>query len=319
LIVAAGVAARPLALVLTGPTGSGKSALALQLARQLPLEIVSVDSAQVYRGMDIGTAKPAAAERASVPHHLLDIRDPAERYSAGDFVRDAVTVMTEIHTRGRVPLLVGGTMLYLRALLQGMAELPPASVTVRAAIDAEAAVVGWTVMHRQLQSIDPQAAARINPNDPQRIQRALEVERLTGRPLSEWQRDTAAAGSAFRWLRVALIPADRVRHRQLLAERFDAMMRAGLPAEVRQLYERGDLDSQLPAIRAVGYRQLWAWCAGRQSLEAAAAAAIVATAQLAKRQLTWLRADPELKRFDAVESASRIQLTELVTKTIESR
>ena len=315
----AGVAARPLALVLTGPTGTGKSALALELAQQLPLEIVSVDSAQVFRGMDIGTAKPTAAERASVRHHLLDIRDPAERYSAGDFVRDAVAVMAEIRVRGQVPLLVGGTMLYLRALLQGMAELPPASATIRAAIDAEAAMVGWPAMHRQLQSIDPQAAMRIHPNDPQRIQRALEVQRLTGRPLSEWQRDTAAAGSAFRWLRIALIPADRERHRQALTERFGAMVQAGLPAEVRQLYERGDLDPQLPAIRAVGYRQLWEWCAGRQSLETAAEAAIVATAQLAKRQLTWLRATPELMRFDPVESRSRVQLTDLVKKTVESR
>ncbi len=284
--------------MLTGPTGSGKSAWAMRLAAQLPIEIISVDSAQVYRGMDIGTAKPGAADRARVPHHLLDIRDPAERYSAGDFVADATAALRSIHARGRLPVLVGGTMLYLRALLRGMAGLPPAEPAVRAQLDLEARLRGWPALHAELSSIDARAAARIHPNDPQRIQRALEVYRLTGRTISHFQAQTRAPLRGVQWLRYALIPGDRARHAQLLARRFTQMLEAGLVAEVRALYGRGDLNAQLPAIRAVGYRQLWDYCAGACDLERATALAITATAQLAKRQLTWLRSESGFQALD---------------------
>ena len=286
------------ALVLTGPTGSGKSAWAMRLAAELPIEIISVDSAQVYRGMEIGTAKPGAADRARVPHHLLDIRDPAERYSAGDFVADASAALQAIHARGNLPVLVGGTMLYLRALLRGMAALPPADPAVRAQLDLEARRRGWPALHSELGAVDARAAARIHPNDPQRIQRALEVYRLTGRTISHLQTQTRAPLVGVQWLRYALIPGDRAQHAQQLARRFSQMLDAGLLAEVRALYERGDLNVQLPAIRAVGYRQLWDYCAGACELERATALAITATAQLAKRQLTWLRSEPGFQALD---------------------
>jgi tRNA dimethylallyltransferase len=286
------------ALVLTGPTGSGKSAWAMRLAAQLPIEIISVDSAQVYRGMDIGTAKPGAADRARVPHHLLDIRDPAERYSAGDFVADASAALQAIHARGRLPVLVGGTLLYLRALLRGMAALPPAEPAVRAQLDLEARARGWPALHAELAGIDARAAERIHPNDPQRIQRALEVYRLTGRSISHFQAQTQPPLAGVQWLRYALIPGNRAQHAQHLARRFSQMLAAGLLAEVRALFERGDLDAQLPAIRAVGYRQLWDYCAGACDLERATALAVTATAQLAKRQLTWLRSEPGFQALD---------------------
>ena len=286
------------ALVLTGPTGSGKSAWAMRLAAELPIEIISVDSAQVYRGMEIGTAKPGAADRARVPHHLLDIRDPAERYSAGDFVADASVALQSIHARGKLPVLVGGTMLYLRALLRGMAALPPAEPAVRAQLDLEALQRGWPALHAELSSVDARAAARIHPNDPQRIQRALEVYRLTGRTISDWQTRTRAPLVGVQWLRYALIPGNRAQYAQQLTRRFSQMLEAGLVAEVRALYERGDLNAQLPAIRAVGYRQLWDYCAGACELERATALATTATAQLAKRQLTWLRSESGFQALD---------------------
>ena len=278
-------------IVLVGPTGVGKSGWAMRLAETLPVEIVSVDSAQVYTGLDIGTAKPSAAERAAVRHHLLDLRDPAARYSAGDFARDARAAIGAIHARGRLPLLVGGTMLYLRALYHGLAELPPADAEVRARLDAEAARDGWPRLHERLRTVDAQAAERIHPNDPQRIQRALEVQLLTGRSLSSWQAGTRGSAQAYRWLRHALWPADRHAHGERLAARFDAMLAAGLCEEVRALHARGDLNPALPSIRSVGYRQLWAWCEGRTGIEQARAQAIVATRQLSKRQMTWLRAE----------------------------
>jgi tRNA dimethylallyltransferase len=296
-------AALPLLVVVTGPTGSGKSALAEELALQLQpdaaVEIVSVDSAQVYRGMDIGTAKPTLQLRSRLPHHLIDIRDPAQRYSAGEFVRDARTAIAGIVQRGHLPVLVGGTMLYLRALYDGLAELPPASPAVRQELDARAAVIGWPAMHEELSGIDAQAASRIARTDAQRIQRALEVHRLTGVPMSQWQRPAAGARDEFRWLRYALLPASRTDLRQQLALRFEAMLQAGLIDEVRTLTQRGDLTERHPSMRAVGYRQLWRFCRGECSLEQARALAVTATAQLAKRQLTWLRAEQGLTGLNA--------------------
>lgn len=297
------VALPPMALILTGPTGSGKSAWAMRLADELPIEIISVDSAQVYRGMDIGTAKPTAAERARVRHHLIDIRDPAQAYSAGEFTADASSALREIHGRGRLPVLVGGTMLYLRALLRGMATLPAASPALRAQLEAEAQQRGWAALHAELAAVDARAAARIHPNDPQRIQRALEVHRLTGRSISDWQAGTRAPIAGINWLRIALIPSDRTLLVRRLGQRFAAMLAAGLVEEVRALYQRGDLRAELPAMRAVGYRQLWEYCAGSCDLERACLRAVSATAQLAKRQLTWLRGDPSFQGIDpAIDS-----------------
>jgi tRNA dimethylallyltransferase len=295
--------AAPLLVVLTGPTGIGKSALAMELAAELdgtlPVEIVSVDSAQVYRGLDIGTAKPDRVARARVAHHLIDIREPSESYSAGDFVREARAVIDAIHARRRVPLLVGGTMLYLRALRNGLAPLPPASPPLRAQIEALAAQQGWAALHAQLAVVDAPAAARIAPQDAQRIQRALEVFQLTGVPISQYQRCAHDTGRTYRWRGFALWPASRQQLRSQLAQRFEAMMRAGLLEEVRALYSRGDLSERHPSVRAVGYRQLWQHCAGRCSLQDAIGAAVVASAQLAKRQLTWLRRDIALQRLEA--------------------
>lgn len=280
-------------LVLTGPTGAGKSALALALAERLAVwrrvEIISVDSAQVYRGMDIGTAKPSAALRAQLPHHLIDIRDPSEGYSAGEFVRDARAAIAAIHARGGLPMLVGGTLLYLRALHTGLALLPPASPALRRELDAEAAARGWPALHAELARHDPDAAARIQPQDAQRIQRALEVWRLTGTALSRWQRSTHGAATEFQWLRYALVPDSRTALRAQLVARFAAMLEAGLVDEVRRLHARGDLHPALSALRAVGYRQLWAYLDGKATLEEATQRAVTASAQLAKRQLTWLK------------------------------
>lgn len=277
-------------LVLTGPTGTGKTEWALKLAESAPVEIVSVDSALVYRGLDIGTAKPPLAVRERVPHHLIDICDPAESYSAGRFVADARAAIEAIHARRRVPLLVGGTMLYLRALLHGLATLPQASPGVRARIDARAAREGWPALHAELARLDPDAAARIAPNDSQRIQRALEVCYETGRPISELQR---ARASAFPWplIYYRLAVPDRAALHARLAERFAAMMAAGFLGEVQGLRNRGDLTARHPAIRAVGYRQLWAHLEGEYPLAEAERRAVAATRQLAKRQLTWMRAE----------------------------
>jgi tRNA dimethylallyltransferase len=294
----ASAAAAPLLVVLTGATGSGKSECALELVQrltaQVTLEIVSADSAQVYRGMDIGTAKPDRATRARVPHHLIDIRDPSQSYSAGEFMREARAAIAGIHTRGAVPLLVGGTMLYLRALREGLAQLPKASPEIRRQIDAEAAAHGWSSVHAELARVDGAAAARIAPQDAQRVQRALEVYRLTGVPISQWQARAQPSRVQYRWLRYALWPASREQLRARLQTRFSAMLRAGLLDEVLALYARGDLSPRHSSVRAVGYRQLWSYCAGETSFEQASAAAVAATAQLAKRQLTWLRRDREL-------------------------
>jgi tRNA dimethylallyltransferase len=277
--------------ILTGPTGAGKTEWALRLAHEAPVEIVSVDSALVYRGLDVGTAKPSRALRSGIPHHLIDICEPTESYSAGRFVADALRTIGEIHARRRVPLLVGGTMLYLRALLDGLAVLPQASPELRAKLDARAAQHGWPALHAELASLDAQAAARIAPTDSQRIQRALEVCLSSGRPLSLLQRATSSplAGMPLRyWM---LCPSDRARLQERIARRFEAMMACGFLEEVRGLRRRGDLTARHPAMRAVGYRQLWAHLDGSYPLEEAMQRGVAATRQLAKRQLTWMRAE----------------------------
>jgi tRNA dimethylallyltransferase len=282
-----------------GPTACGKTELALELAERVPLEVISMDSAMVYRGLDIGTAKPSAATRAAVPHHLVDILDPTEAYSAGRFAQDAARVIGEIRARGRLPLLVGGTLLYLRALRDGLSALPRADLDVRAALDAEAAEQGWDVLHERLQRLDPAAAERIAPSDRQRIQRALEVHALTGRPISELQRAGRRAHVA-EILSVALVPENRAELRARIEQRFDAMVAHGFVAEVERLRARGDLSADMPSMRAVGYRQLWSHLDGAYGWEEARSKAIVATRQYAKRQLTWLRGDPNCEVWPAL-------------------
>ena len=278
--------------VLSGPTGAGKTEWALALAETAPIEIVSVDSALVYRGLDIGTAKPARELRARVPHHLIDICEPVESYSAGRFVFDALHCIEAIHSRGRVPLLVGGTMLYLRALLRGLAPLPTAAPGLRAQLDARAARAGWPALHAELARLDPVAAGRIAPTDSQRIQRALEVCYSAGEPITELQRRTVSplAGWPVRYWFLA--PRERGALHERIARRFAAMMSAGFLDEVAGLRARGDLTARHPSMRAVGYRQLWAHLEGAFGLEEAVARAVAATRQLAKRQLTWMRAEP---------------------------
>ena len=276
------------ALALLGPTASGKSRLALRLAERLPVEVVSVDSALVYRGMDIGTAKPTAAERAAVPHHLVDVVNPDETYSAGRWREEAVAICLEVLGRGKLPLLVGGTMLYYRALAAGLDELPSRSPALRAEIDAEAAQRGWPALHAELAKVDAESARRIAPNDAQRVQRALEVWRLTGRPLSR-QHGARKAPLPFTLAGFALVPADRAALHRRIAERFDAMLRDGLVDEVRGLKARFAIDARAPSMRAVGYRQVLELLAGKVSPAGMREQAIAATRQLAKRQMTWLR------------------------------
>jgi tRNA dimethylallyltransferase len=277
--------------LLTGPTGTGKSDWAIHLAESAPVEIVSVDSALVYRGLDIGTAKPARELRERLPHHLIDVCDPVESYSAGRFVNEAMAAIGAVHARRRVPLLVGGTMLYLRALLSGLAPLPQACAQLRREIDARAARAGWPALHAELARLDPQAAARINPNDSQRIQRALEVCQTTGRRLSELQRQTVSPLASLPLRAWALAPRSRPLLHQRLAQRFHAMMAAGFLEEVRALRRRGDLTARHSSMRAVGYRQLWAHLEGEYGLDEAIERGVAATRQLAKRQLTWMRSE----------------------------
>ncbi len=301
----------PDAVCIMGPTCTGKTALALELATRHPIEIVSVDSALVYRGMDIGTSKPTRAEQAAVPHHLIDICDPADPYSAGRFLRDALACIDGIRTRGRVPLLVGGTMLYYRALTHGLAPLPEADPTVRAALEMVAQSAGWPALHAQLAEQDPVAASRIQPADAQRIQRALEVLQLTGERLSDLQQQSEPP--PVRLARFALVPVSREALYARINTRFDAMLAAGLLDEVRALWARGNLDPDLPSLRAVGYRQLWNHLAGECSLEDAIAAAKQATRNLAKRQLTWLRADPGIAWVTALEAADLVPISDALT------
>src|SRR5579864_1931405 len=291
-------------LILNGPTGVGKTDWAIRLAECAPVEIVSVDSALVYRGLDIGTAKPSRAVRASLPHHLIDICDAAESYSAGRFVTDAAMCIREIHGRGHVPLLVGGTMLYLRALLEGLARLPQAAPELRRELDARAAALGWPTLHVELMRVDPVAAARIAPNDGQRIQRALEVFYAAGAPISQLQRSGGSALEGYEVGYWMLAPSDRAVLHERIARRFEAMMSAGFLEEVRSLRDRGDLTPSHPSMRAVGYRQLWGHLDGHYGLEEAVMRAIAATRQLAKRQLTWMRAERRGTWLDPGSEAS---------------
>ncbi len=300
---------RPPAILLMGPTGSGKTDLAASLVARLPLEIVSVDAATVYRGMDIGTAKPSRELLARAPHHLIDLIDPAESYSAARFLADAHAVMATISARGRVPFLVGGTMLYFRALQAGLAKLPPADPGVRRRLEERAAVEGWPALHAELARVDSSAAARIRPRDRQRIQRALEVIERSGRPLSSQLGEDLRGARHGGDLRLILAPADRCEHWRRLALRFDDMMRRGLLAEVRGLHARADLHAALPAMRLIGYRQLWAHLDGASTLDAAITAAISATRQLARRQLTWLRAEPDAEWLDPLDPETPRRLT----------
>jgi tRNA dimethylallyltransferase len=308
--------APPPAIFLMGPTASGKTPLAMALARTLPLEIVSVDSAQVYRDMNIGTAKPSPSDRRAVAHHLIDVIDPTEAYSAARFRDDAIHALGDIAARGRVPLLAGGTMLYFKALREGLSELPGADAEVRAAIDAEAARRGWPSLHAELADVDPATAARLNPSDTQRIQRALEVFRLTGRPMSALLARRKRVALPFRPIQIALVPSERsVLHRRI-EERFDAMLGAGLVDELHSLRGRYALQPDLPSMRCVGYRQAWQFVEGRIGRTELRERGIFATRQLAKRQLTWLRAMPDVALFDClspgVEASVRARIeTEL--------
>lgn len=287
----------PTALCIAGPTAAGKTALALALAERVPAEIISVDSAMVYRGLDIGTAKPSREVLAQVPHHLIDIRDPQQSYSAGEFRDDALALIGQIQAAGRLPLLVGGTLLYFRALMRGLAALPTADPGLRAALDARGETEGWPALHAELAEVDPHAAARIAPTDRQRIQRALEVHAITGRPISELQRLNPPAPQ-IRFVGFALLTMNREALYARIAERFDQMLDRGLLEEVRALRALPGMHAGLPAARAVGYRQLWAHLDGACTLAEARARAITATRRYAKRQLTWLRAESGFQRLE---------------------
>lgn len=302
---------KPWCIFLMGPTASGKTALAVELVQRFPMDIISVDSALIYKGMDIGSAKPDAETLAKAPHRLIDFLDPAQSYSAADFREDALREMAEITARGRIPLLVGGTMLYFKVLREGIAQLPSANEAVRQQILAEAQAHGWPHLHAELAGVDPESAQRLNPNDAQRLQRALEVFRSTGVPLTEWHRrqkeggDGSWGGNAedfpYRVISVAVCPEDRAVLHQRIADRFQQMLKEGFYDEVKALYDRGDLHTGLPSMRAVGYRQMWDCLDGKLSYAEMEARGIIATRQLAKRQITWLRSWKDLHWLDSLD------------------
>ena len=307
---------KPLAIFLMGPTASGKTDLAIQLRQQLPIEVISVDSALIYRGMDIGTAKPSKAELALAPHRLIDICDPAERYSAANFRTDALREMQEISAQGKIPLLVGGTMLYYKALLEGLSPLPSADEKVRSEIEAKAALVGWGGLHQELSKIDPISAQRINPNDSQRINRALEVFYLTGKTLTEL---TAQKGETLPYdiLQFAIVPEQREVLHLRIEQRFHKMIELGFQQEVEKLYRRPDLNENLPSIRCVGYRQMWEYLRGDYDHDEMVFRGICATRQLAKRQITWLRGwTSPIQWLDSLQPAQALEkvLTSVSTK-----
>ncbi len=288
------------AVFLLGPTASGKTAVALELAARFPIEVVSVDSAQVYRGLDVGTAKPDAATRRRIPHHLVDIEDPTGAYSAGRFRADALRLVADIHGRGRLPVLAGGTMLYFRALTRGIADMPVAHPEVRARLEARALAEGWPALHRELEQVDPASAARIDPQDSQRIQRALEVYAVSGRSIADWHAETDSRPLPFESLAIGLEPSDRAVLHQRIATRFNEMLEGGLVEELRVLRARYALEATLPAMRTVGYRQAWDTLEGHEPEATLADRGIAATRQLAKRQLTWMRSMDRLERYDCL-------------------
>jgi len=307
------------ALCLMGPTAAGKSAATLALAERWPIEIINVDSATIYRGMDIGTAKPGAAERERVAQHLLDIRDPAETFSAGQFRSEALRLIADIRRRGRIPVLAGGTMLYFKALREGLDSLPQGDALLRAQLNARAAEIGWPAMHAELARIDPATAARLSPNDSQRIQRALEIHALTGQPMSALLTGHRGAAAALRTVDVSLEPSDRAGLHARIEQRFDAMLEAGLIDEVRRLRARRDLSPELPSIRCVGYRQVWSYLEGTIHGAEMRAQAIAATRQLAKRQITWLRALPDRIVVDCLAPDSIGRLVAAVAPTLDAQ
>lgn len=314
------MANKPRAIFLMGPTASGKTDLAMALADRLPVELISVDSALVYRGLDIGSAKPSPEELTRYPHHLIDICDPSESYSAGRFRRDALQAMADIVAAGRIPLLVGGTMLYFRALLEGMASLPEANADIRAEIEARAEREGWPALHRELAAVDPELAAELHPNHSVRIERGLEVYRLTGKPLSALRREQARDSVAEHYdlRQLALLPRDRALLHERIALRFRLMLERGFVDEVKKLRDRGDLHEDLPAIRAVGYRQVWQYLDGRISYDEMVEAGIAATRQLAKRQLTWLRRWPDLAQIYTQDAEGRVRKNdEMLTEALK--
>ena len=304
----------PLALFLMGPTASGKTDLAIRLRQQYPVEIISVDSALIYKGMDIGTAKPDAHEQAQAPHRLIDILDPSESYSAADFRRDALNEMNQIVAEGKIPLLVGGTMLYYKALLEGLSPLPAANPEIRQQIEQQALTIGWDQLHDQLKQIDPVSAERIHPNDPQRLSRALEVYRISGKTLTELTQ-TKGESLPFRVKQFAIAPKERAELHRRIELRYEKMIEAGFEDEMRTLYARGDLHSDLPSIRCVGYRQMWDYLEGKCTLDDAVFKGICATRQLAKRQITWLRSWDNLTWLD---SENIEQALETVSNAIAS-
>lgn len=301
-------------ICLAGPTAAGKSATTLALAKRWPVEIIIVDSATIYRGMDIGTAKPSRAEQAMAPHHLLDIRDPAESYSAAEFQQDARTLIDAILARGNIPLLCGGTMLYYKALREGLNQLPTANAAIRAQIDTEAQDSGWPALHQQLASFDPVTAARLAPNDSQRLQRAIEIYRISGRPMSAWLADARPeSDSRLEYITISLEPSDRLALHARIAQRYQAMVAQGLLDEVQALHSRTDLHTGLPSVRCVGYRQLWDYLDGKVDKALAIEQAIAATRQLAKRQLTWLRSQPERHVIDCLAPDAAAQAVDKIS------
>jgi tRNA dimethylallyltransferase len=309
----------PALLCIAGPTASGKSAIARAIAKQWPCEIINVDSATIYRGMDIGTAKPSREERASVHHHLLDILYPLESYSAAAFRRDALERVSQIRARGRLPVLVGGTMLYFKALREGLNDLPTANPEIRKELELCAAEIGWPAMHARLGEVDPITAGRLSPNDSQRIQRALEIWRISGKPMSELLNASEQTDQPLKTVTLSLEPAQRSHLHQRIALRFDEMLDEGLIKEVEALRARGDLHTDLPSIRCVGYRQLWSMLNGEITPAQAREQAIAATRQLAKRQLTWLRSLPERIAVEADAPAADRQALAIVAQLIDDR
>jgi tRNA dimethylallyltransferase len=309
----------PLAFCIMGPTATGKTALALRLVEEFPFTIVSVDSSLVYRGMDIGTAKPSAAELARAPHRLIDIRDPAQVYSAAEFRADALTAMADIAGGGRIPLLVGGTMFYFRALEFGLSALPPADAGVRARLTAAGREQGWAALHARLAAVDSATAARINPNDSQRIQRALEIYELTGLPPSAVNAQAPPQPALWELIKIALMPSDRDWLRTRIATRFHVMLEQGLLAEVEALLRRGDLHPDLPSIRMVGYRQTWEYLTDKINYTQLVERGIIATNQLAKRQLTWLRQYPGLNLFDPCQPHVEQEILEFARETLRKK